>query len=330
MNESTIEFTDRPDEIEHESASETDPSTTCPECAGQIIHDEDHGETACEECGLVINGAALDHGPEWSAFYAEEEDEKSRVGAPTTPLMHDKGLSTTIGWQNKDAYGQTISARKRARLHRLRTWDERFRTKDARERNLKHAFGEITRMASALGFTDPVQETAGVLYRRAVEEGLLPGRSIEAMTTASLYGAARQQGTPRTLVECATVSRVDKLPIQRAYRYLSKELGLGIAPADPVSYVRQFASELDVSDEAERTARELLDVAEDQNVYSGKSPAGLAAAAVYAATHLTNEGLTQAAVSDAAHVSHVTIRNRYQELLDVYENQADTDGDGMV
>jgi transcription initiation factor TFIIB len=318
MNDSTIEFGDEPTETEHESASEIDPSTSCPECGGQIIRDEDHGETVCEDCGLVLDDEALDHGPEWRTFYAEEKDEKSRVGAPMTPLLHDKGLSTTIGWQNKDAYGNTLSSHQRQKMSRLRTWDERFRTKDAHERNLKHAFGEISRMASALGVAEPVQETAGVLYRRAVEEDLLPGRSIEAMATASLYGAARQQGTPRTLVECTTVSRVDKLPIQRAYRYLSQQLDLRIAPANPVEYVRQFASILEVSDEAERTARDLLDVAEAQDAHSGKSPAGLAAAALYAATHLANEGLTQATVSDAAHISHVTIRNRYQELLDVY------------
>jgi transcription initiation factor TFIIB len=324
MNDSTIEFGNQHEETKHESTSETDQS--CPECEGQIIHDEDHGETACKECGLVIDNKTVDHSPEWRAFNAEEEDEKSRVGAPMTPLMHDRGLSTTIGWQNKDAYGRSISARKRARLNRLRTWDERLRTKNPHERNLKHAFGEITRMGSALGFAEPVQETAGVVYRRAVEENLLPGRSIEAMTTASLYGAARQQGTPRTLDEFATVSRVEKLSIQRAYRYLSKELNLGIAPADPAEYIPQFASQLEAGDEAERLACELLDVAEEQNVYSGKNPAGLAAAALYAAAYLTNENLTQEEVSDTTHISRVTIRNRYQELLEKYKEHSETIG----
>lgn len=54
----------------------------------------------------------------------------------------------------------------------------------------------------------------------------------------------------------------------------------------------------------------------------GKNPAGLAAAALYAATHLTNEQLTQKTVSEIAHVSQVTIQNRYQELLEVYEKHA--------
>lgn len=321
MNKISIERDDRSDEIEEEPSSETASSASCPECKGQIIPDENHGERTCKECGLILDDEVLDHGPEWRAFYAKEKDEKSRVGAPTTPLKHDKGLSTTIGWQNTDAYGQMVPARKRARLHRLRTWDERFRTKDAHERNLKQALGEISRMSSALGLAESIRETAAILYRRAVDENLLPGRSIEEMATASLYGAARQHGMPRTLVEFATVSRVEKLRIQRAYRYLSRELDLQIEPADPSEYVRQFASTLEVSEEAERLARELLDIAKTQDVHSGKSPAGLAAAALYAAARLSNDDLTQAMVSDAAHVSHVTIRNRYRELLDIYAEQ---------
>ena len=293
---------------------------SCPDCQGQITQDSDWGEVICERCGLIFEDNPVDRGPEWRAFTSDERDEKSRVGAPTTQLMHDKGLSTTIGWQDRDAYGQAVSARKRSQLQRLRTWDERFRTKDAHERNLKQALGEISRMASALGLPEPVRETAGVLYRRAVEENLLPGRSIEGMSTASLYAAARHQGMPRPLTEFADVSRVEKIRIQRAYRYLSRELELEIEPEDPTRYLPQFASSLGVSDEAKRVSRELLEVATNNAVHSGKSPVGLAAAALYAATHLTNEQLTQETVSKVANVSQVTVRNRYQELLEVYPN----------
>lgn len=303
---------------ERKLVTESQLVSSCPECDGQVIRDDEHGETTCEECGLVLDEESIDRGPEWRAFHSGEKDEKSRVGAPTTELLHDKGLSTTISWQDKDAYGQSVSGRKRARLQRLRTWDERFRTKDAHERNLKQALGEISRMASALDVPGPVRETAGTVYRRAVEDNLLPGRSIEGVATAALYAVARQHGTPRQLSEFVEVSRVEKIRIQRAYRYVSRELGLKIKPADPLEYVPQFASALEVSDEATRRARDLLITAKAQGAHSGKSPAGLAAAALYAATHLTNEQLTQETVSDAAHVSMVTIRNRYQELLEVY------------
>lgn len=303
---------------EQQPSSESQSLSACPECDGQIIHDHEHGEKTCEDCGLVVEETSIDRGPEWRAYHREERDEKSRVGAPTTQLMHDKGLSTTISWQDRDAYGNSVSDRKRARLKRLRTWDERFRTKDAHERNLKQALGEISRMAAALNFPDQVRETAGILYRRAIDENLLPGRSIEGMSTAALYAAARQHGTPRQLSAVAKVSRVEKLRVQRAYRYVSRELGLEIEPADPLHYVPQFASALDVSDEAARQARDLLTTAKEHGAHSGKSPSGLAAAALYASTHLTNEQLTQETVSNAADVSKVTIRDRYQELLEVY------------
>ncbi|MFB6192496.1 MAG: transcription initiation factor IIB family protein, partial [Haloarculaceae archaeon] len=132
----------------------------------------------------------------------------------------------------------------------------------------------------------------------------------------ALYAAARQAGVPRSLDEVVVVSRVDKMELTRTYRYVVRELNLEIAPADPESYVPRFASDLNLSDEAERRARQLIDAARDGGLLSGKSPVGLAAAAVYAAALLTNEKVTQSEVSEVANISEVTIRNRYKELLE--------------
>ncbi len=74
-----------------------------------------------------------------------------------------------------------------------------------KERNLKQALGEIDRMASALGLPDNVREMAAVIYRRALNEDLLPGRSIEGVATPALYAAARQAGVPRSLDEITEV-----------------------------------------------------------------------------------------------------------------------------
>ncbi|APW96503.1 transcription initiation factor IIB 2 [Halobiforma lacisalsi AJ5] len=310
---------------EHETTEETseteseDTDLVCPECAGNLVVDDEHGETVCEDCGLVVEEDSVDRGPEWRAFDAAEKNEKSRVGAPTTNTMHDKGLSTNIDWRNKDAYGNSLGSRQREKMQRLRKWNERFRTRDSKERNLKQALGEIDRMASALGLPNNVRETASVIYRRALDEDLLPGRSIEGVSTSCVYAAARQAGVPRSLDEIADVSRVEKNEIARTYRYVVRELGLEVQPADPESYVPRFASGLDLSDEAEHRARALLQNAKEKGVHSGKSPVGLAAAAVYAAALLTNEKTTQAAVSDVADISEVTIRNRYHELLEAEE-----------
>jgi transcription initiation factor TFIIB len=306
----------RPTEVQDEETTDAAESEVCPECAGDLVVDDERGETVCADCGLVVETDEIDRGPEWRAFDAAEKDEKSRVGAPTTNMMHDKGLSTNIDWRDQDAYGNSLSSNQRQKMQRLRKWNERFRTRDSKERNLKQALGEIDRMASALGLPENVRETASVIYRRALDENLLPGRSIEGVSTAAVYAAARQAGVPRSLDEITEVSRVEKNEIARTYRYVIRELGLEVQPADPESYVPRFASSLEMSDEAEHRARTLLQNAKEQGVHSGKSPVGLAAAAVYAAALLTNEKTTQAAVSEVADISEVTIRNRYHELLE--------------
>ncbi|MFB6137251.1 MAG: transcription initiation factor IIB family protein [Halobacteriaceae archaeon] len=323
MSDTTIRTTEetetRTETQSTETARTADEDVRCPECSAALMHDEEHGETVCTECGLVVDENAIDRGPEWRAFDGAEKNQKSRVGAPTTKMMHDEGLSTNIGWQDKDAYGKTLSSRQRRKMQRLRTWNERFRTRNSKERNLKQALGEIDRMASALGLPTEVRETASVIYRRALSEDLLPGRSIEGVSTAALYAAARMANNPRTIDEVAAVSRIDEMEFKRTYRYIVRELGLEVAPADPASYLPRFASELGLSDESEHRARDLLDAGAEAGITSGKSPVGLAAAAIYAAALLTNEKVTQSAVSEVTEVSEVTIRNRYQELLEAAE-----------
>lgn len=296
-----------------------DGRMVCPECGGDIVASADSPETICSACGLVITEDEIDRGPEWRGFDAKERDEKSRVGAPTTALMHDKGLSTNIGWQNKDAYGQTVSAEKRRKLKRLRTWNERIRTQDSKDRNLKHALGEIDRMSSALGIHETTRETAGIIYRQALKANLLPGRSIEGVATAVLYAASRIDGVARSIDELATVSRVPALEIKRTYRYVIRELELQIPPTNPIEYIGRFASAVGCNAETERRARALIHQATEKGVHSGKHPVGIAASALYAAGQLCNDRLTQSEISDAADVSEVTIRNRYREILQAAE-----------
>jgi transcription initiation factor TFIIB len=230
--------------------------------------------------------------------------------------MHDKGLTTTIDWKDKDAYGRSLTAEKRTQMHRLRKWQNRIRTKDAGERNLQFALSEMDRMASALGVPRSVREVASVIYRRALDEDLIRGRSIEGVITATLYAACRLEGIPRSLNEVAAVSRVDRKEIGRTYRYVSQELSLEMEPVDPKKYVPRFSSQLGLSEEAKAKADEIIDTTSEAGLLSGKSPTGFAAAAIYAASLLCNEKKTQREVADVAQVTEVTIRNRYQEQIE--------------
>jgi len=316
-------------ESENEETEEVvdEEKIKCPECDGRIIAED--SERICQDCGLVIEDDMIDHGPEWRAFDSKERNQKSRVGAPTTQTMHDKGLTTTIDWKNKDAYGRSLSSEKRSQMHRLRKWQERIRTKDAGERNLQFALSEIDRMASSLGLPRAVRETASVIYRKALTKDLIRGRSIEGVATASLYAACRQEQIPRSIEELQTVSRVERKEIGRTYRYISNELGLQMKPVDPKQYVPRFCSKLGLDEKVENKAKEIIDITVDAGLLSGKSPTGFAAAAIYAASVLCNEKRTQNDVAEVADVTEVTIRNRYQEQIGVLgiTSQEDDDDD---
>ena len=92
----------------------------CPECGNlDLIRDYEAGELVCESCGMVISSELFDHGPEWRAFNLEQREKRTRVGAPLTWTIHDKGLSTIIDWSGRDIYGRGLKPEQRAQAYRL-------------------------------------------------------------------------------------------------------------------------------------------------------------------------------------------------------------------
>ncbi|MDR0912395.1 MAG: transcription initiation factor IIB [Methanobrevibacter sp.] len=300
--------------------SDSGETTVCPECGStNLIWDHERAEVACTTCGLVIDENIADMGPEWRAFDNDQRDKRTRVGAPVTYTIHDKGLSTMIDYRNKDIYGRDIPARNRAQWYRLRKWQRKIRISGATERNLAFALSELDRDSSRLGLPRSVREAASMVYRNAVDKKLIRGRSIEGVVAASLYAACRRCSVPRTLEEIAEVSRVKKKEVGRTYRFLTRELNIKLPPTSPKDYVPRFASELGLSGEAQSKAIEIIDKAMDKGLTSGRGPTGVAAAALYIASVLLGERKTQRDVAEIAGVTEVTIRNRYKELTEQLE-----------
>jgi len=287
----------------------------CPKCnSTHLTKDYSRAELVCEKCGLVIDAEIMDHGPEWRAFDSDQREKRARVGAPMTYTIHDKGLSTTIGWQNRDSYGKSIPTRNRAQLYRLRKWQTRTRISDGTERNLALALSALDRMSSALSLPRNVRETAAMIYRKAVRQKLIRGRSIEGVTAAVLYAACRQCNVPRTLEEISGVAQIKKKEIGRNYRNISRKLELKLLPTTPQDYISRFCSQLKLSNDVQVKTTEILKQAARKELTSGRGPTGLAAAALYIASVICGERRTQREVAEIAGVTEVTIRNRYKEL----------------
>ena len=287
----------------------------CPECGSfHLSKDYSRAELVCGSCGLVLDEDIIDHGPEWRAFDSEQREKRARTGAPMTYTIHDKGLSTVIGWKNRDSYGKAIPTRNRAQLYRLRKWQRRTRISNATERNIAIALSELDRMASSLGLPRTVRETAAMIYRKAASKKLVRGRSIEGVATAALYAACRQCHVPRTLDEISNIAHISRKEIGRNYRYVSRELRLKLLPTSPEDYISRFCSELKLSGDVRAKTVEILREAAHRELTSGRGPTGMAAASLYIASVLCGERRTQREVADVAGVTEVTIRNRYKEL----------------
>jgi transcription initiation factor TFIIB len=289
----------------------------CPECgSARLMRDYECAEIVCMDCGYVVDAKIADRGPEWRAFDDEQRSKRTRVGAPLTYTIHDKGLSTTIDWHDRDIYGKSLSPGQKAQVYRLRKWQRRIRVSDATERNLAFALSEITKISNNLNLPKNILETASVIYRKAVKERLIRGRSIQGVTSAALYLACRQCGLPRTLDEIAQASSVHKKEIGRSYRFLIKELNYSIPPLKPSQYITKFSNQLTMQGKVEEIAHKILASAKELKLTSGRGPTGIAAAASYIASVLTGERKTQREIAEIAQVTEVTIRNRYKELVE--------------
>jgi len=287
----------------------------CPECGSiHLVHDYDTGETICGSCGLVLNEQMMNKGPEWRAFTQEEKDSRSRVGIPTSYSVHDKGLSTAIGRVDRDAFGRRLPISTRLQMWRLRKWQVRSRVHSSIDRNLAQAMAELDRLSDKVYIPPSIKEKAAVMYRKALDKGLVRGRSIAAISAASLYAACRTSETPRTLREVSEASLVDKKDIARCYRLLIRELGVQMPISDPLTYISKIAERTSISGQTQGIAIRILNEAKRKRISSGKDPMGLAAASLYIACMKTGEKKTQKDIADASGVTEVTVRNRYKSL----------------
>lgn len=281
---------------------------TCNECGGDVTASP-RGVRACEECGLLVEDAPIDHQREWRNF-KDRDDQPRGVGAPTTVTRHDNGLTTEIGWAPKDANGNALSAKKRRQMGRLRMRHKRTQRDSKHERNQSFGLMEIGRMVSALGLDDTIKQNACRLFREMHDAGEAQGRCLESLAAASVYAAGRIHQRPLKLDDVATVARVDYQRIAKMYRTMNTEMGLPVPPRPPETFVPSIVSDLGVTGPVEQTAVRLLEKADESELPEGADPSGIAAGAVWWAIKAHDQKLcvTQAQIADAAGVCIVTIR----------------------
>ena len=90
-----------------------------------------------------------------------------------------------------------------------------------------------------------------------------------------------------------------------------------IPVVDPAEFMPKVASRAKVSPKVEADALEILSKARKAGITAGVYPLALTASALYLASILDAQNMTQASVADAAGVTEVTVRNQCKSLRKV-------------
>lgn len=143
---------------------------------------------------------------------------------------------------------------------------------------------------------------------------------IELTVAGVIYASAKLNEYPITPEDIVRTREemVDRKILLRTSKEIVSELGLDPAAFfDASMYVDRFCEELNLGPAVATRAEQILEYCTDAGINGGKSPTGLAAAAVYNACLEQNCSATQSEISDVAEVTEVTIRNRYKEQREV-------------
>ena len=292
------------------SRSTESVSGRCEVCGGSSWDsDEIRGETICSDCGYVASENMIDPGAEWVNH--SDGDDRSRVGAPSTLTLSDKGLSTEIRRADLTSGGAKkhgMSGKALRDWRRRQRIDQRSKTRDSRSRNLAIAMQFIRDRGD---LTPQIEQEAASLYRNSVERGLVTGRSIRGVSAACVYIAAREAKIPRKIEDVAEafdmVREVEVKELKRTIRLVARNLGTHHITG-PDEYFERFHSELGLPPSVLGDARELWERISDNLAWQGKKPSGIAGVILYYASQNSTSPRTQSDVCSVSGISEVTLR----------------------
>lgn len=192
----------------------------------------------------------------------------------------------------------------------------------AEPRTVTRALDTIRGAGAELPVPEETVETARTVFHRHREKRDEPPNSVETLGAACLYVACKVERVPRTVDEVVVATNVNRIQLLRQAKDVTSTLGVDLSGfADATQYVERYAEELALPRAVANRAVDIVDRCEDAGIAGGKSPSGWAAAAVYNACVEADLDVRQDTLTELADVTHVTIRNRYQDQREVLRDQ---------
>jgi len=272
-----------------------------------LVEDYRAGDMICPECGLVVGDRVVDVGSEWRTFSNESNGtDRSRVGGGENPFLDGSDLSTMVGSDRSSGSGLDLQGYARYQNRSGITGSDR---------SLLNAIREIQTMASRINLPKTITDRANQLFKQVHDTKTLKGRSNDAIASACLYIACRQEGVPRTFKEICAISKISKKEIGRCFKLILKTLEASVDLITSEDFMSRFCSNLGLSTTIQRAATHIAKRAVELDLVPGRSPVSVAAASIYLASQASVDKKSQRDIGDIAGVADVTIRQSYKNMI---------------
>jgi len=286
----------------------------CSDCrSNQLITYNENGAIVCKDCGLVITAETVVQNPKSNCSSKPRQSMKSLSTYTAQSREHSQLTNEEICEKSAtlEDSAYTLDQTKASIVQKL---GKVIKIYDQTDKNIAFFLSEITRLGIELSLSRLVLEKAASLCKQIVEKKLGKGRSIRELCAAAVYAACRQCGCMRTLDEIAKYSKMNKKVISHHYRILLKELNCPLPPANLSRHVPRFLNQLAVEGRTAEIVYKILEATEELRFKSGKNPVGIVSAAIYVASKLAGEKITQREISDMTSVTETSIRSRCRDL----------------
>jgi len=285
----------------------------CPACHSKdLVTDHITGDIVCTCCGTVCDNNPFISSHSWRINHRGPTPHTTYNGAPTTYLLHDKGLGSQV------PHPYTIKSSEQSPQSRWGLYNASRRGVVRGHESLVIAFRRIVQVSSQLRLSQVVQQTAAYVYRQALQRGVTVARNHELCVAAAIFIAAR---ICQHILFVEDVAQVMELPgryhrVLRMAKLMAREIGVQIPRISVGQYIHYICDTLDLP--CRERAFELLDVLEKHRS-QGISPRGLAAAVVYQACHETMapRAVTLPRLANVVRVQSGTITAHVRQLRQV-------------
>jgi transcription initiation factor TFIIB len=280
-------------------------SLQCHFCkSAYVLFDYELQAYVCSNCGTVLEDKPVYMGAE----SIDKEGEKVRYSGAFTQRVHDHGVGST-----------EISGSLRRHIKEGRTWvarniDARV---DKEDKKVVKALRDLNELIKQVKPPKSVAETAAKILRSVSKDLNVKEQTLKKIVVASLYLAYKVCGVPRPARVFAKELGIKESDLWEGVRKIREVYGdIKVSPEafEPRYYVNYIAGQLKMQPEIPALASELLSNV-DKSQISGKSPASLAAAAVYLAGILLNNRKNQVEVGSVIGQTDVAIRSSYDTLI---------------